>query len=192
MNTWKTSRIILFIAGCACLNVFGKLFAVRFNLPIWGDSLGTVLCAYIGGPVCGALVGVTGNLAYSMVNRLSAAYSITSIALAVIIGIAAKRKWFDRFYGFMKAASLVMLTALFVSVPINLLFDNGYTGNIWANGIIDYLLDKQWPHLLCSVLGQLAIEFADKVITVATVYLAILYRRIKKDDYSNNQTDSKS
>ena len=192
MNTWKTSRIVLFIAGCTCLNVCGKLLAVRFNLPIWGDSLGTVLCAYIAGPVCGALVGVTGNLAYSMINRLSAAYSITSIALAVIIGIAAKRKWFDRFYGFMKAASLVMLTALFVSVPINLLFDNGYTGNIWANGIIDYLLDKQWPNLICSILGQLAIEFADKVITVATVYLAILYRRIKNDEYSKNQTGDNS
>jgi energy-coupling factor transport system substrate-specific component len=192
MKTWKTSRIILFIAGCVSLNIFGKLLAARFDLPLWGDSLGTVLCAYIGGPVCGAIVGVTANLAYCVINRLSVAYSITSIALAFIIGFAAKRKWFDRFYGFMKAASLAMVVALVVSVPINLIFDNGYTGNTWGNGIVEYLLGHEWPHLLCSVLGQLAIEFADKILTVAAVYLAILYRRFRKEENGENISADRS
>ena len=78
MKKWKTGKIILFIALCVILNVGGRLLSVWLNLPIWADSFGTALCAYIGGPVCGALVGLTGNLAYSVVNRFSAAYSITS------------------------------------------------------------------------------------------------------------------
>ena len=177
MKNWKTGQIILFIAVCVCLNIGGKFLAVRLDLPLWADSFGTALCAYIAGPVCGALVGLTGNLSYCVINRLSAVYSITSIALGIIIGMAAKRKWFDRFYGFMKAASLAMLTALVVSVPVNLIFDNGYTGNTWGNGVIEYLLEKGWPPFICSVLGQLAIEFADKVLTIAAVYLVILFQR---------------
>ena len=180
MNKWKTWHIVLFVAMCVSLNVFGRLFAVRFELPIWADSFGTALSAYIAGPVCGAMVGLTGNLAYSVVNNFSAAYSITSIALGIIVGFAAKHRWFDQFYGFMKAASLAVLTALIVSVPVNIILDEGLTGNKWGNGVIAYLLGKRWPDLICSILGQLAIEFPDKVLTIAAVYIVILIRRIHR------------
>ncbi len=90
MKEWNVWKIVLFVSLCVCMNVGGRIMSVWLGLPLWADSFGTALCAYIGGPVCGAIVGVTGNLAYSMINRLSAAYTITSIALAVIIGSAAK------------------------------------------------------------------------------------------------------
>ena len=90
MKNWKTTHIILFTALCVCLNIGGKILAVWLELPIWADSFGTVLSAYFAGPICAAIVGLTGNLAYCLFNRLSAAYSVTSIALGIIIGIAAK------------------------------------------------------------------------------------------------------
>ena len=188
MKNWKNWQIILFVALCICLNIGGKLLAGWLELPLWADSVGTALCAYVAGPVCGALVGVTGNLSYCVVNSLSAAYSVTSIALGIIIGIAARRNWFDRFYGFMKAASLAMLTALIVSVPINMLFDDGYTGNKWGDGVIDYLLKKEWPLILCGILGQLAIEFVDKVLTISAVYIVILLRR--RNEKRNNENEA--
>ncbi len=90
MKKWKTWKIVLFVAACVCMNIGGKLLAVQLELPLWADSFGTALCAYVGGPVCGALVGLTGNLAYSVVNSLSIAYAITSVALGLIVGMAAK------------------------------------------------------------------------------------------------------
>ncbi|MCR5358195.1 MAG: HD domain-containing protein [Lachnospiraceae bacterium] len=181
MKKWKTWRIVLFIATCVCLNVGIKMIAVWLELPLWLDSLGTALCACIAGPVCGALVGFTGNMAYCVVNHLSAAYSITNVALGIIVGVAVRRKWFDQFYGFMKAASLTVLTSLIVSVPINLILDKGYTGNKWGNGVVDYLLGKHWPSFICSILGQLAIEFVDKVLTISVVYIIFLLRRWQKN-----------
>ena len=177
MKTRKTWQIVLFIATCVCLNVGGKLISVWLQLPLWADSFGTALCAYIAGPFCGAMVGFTGNMAYCVVNHLSAAYSVTNIALGVIVGIAVRRKWFDQFYGFMKTASLAVVTSLVISLPINIILDGGYTGNKWGNGVIDYLLENEWPPFLCYVLGQLALEFADKVLTITAVYLVILFRR---------------
>ncbi len=184
MKNWKTWQIILFIAACVSMNVLIKFIAVWLELPLWADSFGTALCAYIAGPVCGALVGVTGNLAYCVINHMSAAYSLTSVALGIIVGIAARRNWLDRFYGFMKTASWAMFISLIMSVPIDLLLDNGYIGNKWGNGVVDYLLDKGWPSVICTILGQLAIEFADKVLTVAAVYIVILIRRT-----NNNRDD---
>ena len=177
MKNWKTWKIVLFIALCICMNVGGKLLSVYFELPLWADSFGTALCAYVAGPVCGVMVGLAGNLAYSAVNSISAAYSITSIVLAVVIGIAKHRKWLDRFYGFMMAATITMLVALSVSVPVNLMLHEGYTGNKWGDGIVEYLVDRNWPIVIGCILGQLAIEFADKVLTVAAVYATIHIRR---------------
>ncbi|MBR1470156.1 MAG: HD domain-containing protein [Lachnospiraceae bacterium] len=177
MKKWKTWQIVLFIVVCVSLNIGGKMLAVWLELPLWMDCFGTTLCAYIAGPVCGAMVGLTGNLAYGAINHLSAAYSLTSIALGIIVGIAAKRNRFDHLYGFMKVASMTVLTALIVSVPLNLLFAEGYTDNKWGDGVINYLLEREWPTFLCSILGQLAIEFVDKVLTIAAVYLIILMQR---------------
>ena len=179
MKKWKTWQISLFAALCICLNIGGKLLAVWLELPLWLDSFGTVLCAYGFGPICGAMVGVTGNLAYSIVSRLSAAYSLTSIALGVIVGIAARKRWFDHFYGFMKAATMAIIAAMIVSVPLNCLLSDGYTGNAWGNAVIDFLLDKGWPPFVCYPLGQLAIEFADKLITLSAVYLLVKAQRLR-------------
>ncbi|MCR5233655.1 MAG: HD domain-containing protein [Lachnospiraceae bacterium] len=176
MLKWKTRKIFWFVMLCVSMNVIGRFFAVWLELPVWADSFGTVLCAYVGGPVCGAIVGLTGNLAYSMVDRISAAYSVTGIALGIIVGFAARKKWFDEFFGFMKAATMALFTALIVSVPVNMLLNNGYTGNKWGDGVVDYLLDKGWSGLLCCIMGQLAIEFTDKVLTVAAVYLIAITR----------------
>ena len=67
------------------------------------------------------MVGVTANLAYYTVNPLSPFYSITSIAIGVIVGISARRHVFDTFYGFMKVTTLVILVSLLVSLPINMM-----------------------------------------------------------------------
>ncbi|MBR4183368.1 MAG: HD domain-containing protein [Lachnospiraceae bacterium] len=181
MKKAKIWQIVLFITLCVGLNISGKMLAGWLELPLWLDSFGTALAASIGGPVCGAMVGFTGNIAYSLVNRLSAAYSITNIALGIIVGIAVRKKWFDQFYGFMKAASLTMFTALIVSVPLNMILNNGYIGNKWGDGVFNYFHDKEWPVILCSVLGQLIIEFADKMLTIAAVYVVILIRRAGKE-----------
>lgn len=190
MKRWKTWQIVLFIALSVGLNIGGKQITTHFNLPLWGDSVGTVLCAYIGGPFCGGVVGLTSNLAYSVVNLRSAFYSVTSIALGLIIGYGAKKKWFKEFYGFMKAASLAMLIGLVVSVPLNIILDNGYTGNTWGNGIIDYLTDKNFPHFLACIIGQLALEFVDKIITVSAVYIVIIIRRFNKSTNLSQKTIS--
>ncbi len=187
MKEWKNVKIVLFIAVCVCLNICGKLLAVHFNLPLWADSFGTALCAYTAGPICGAMVGLAGNVAYSQINHLSIAYSLTSIALGIIVGIAARRKWFDRFYGFMLAATLTMVTALLVSVPLNILLSEGYTGNAWGDAVIVFLLDKKWPFSVSCILGQLSIEFADKVLTIAAVYLLILIERIRNGSGSGTE-----
>ena len=71
MKRWKSYQVALFVLFCVTLNVLGLTQAERWRLPLWLDSFGTVLCAYVGGPVCGSLVGVTSNVIHGMKDHIS-------------------------------------------------------------------------------------------------------------------------
>ena len=187
MKKWKIWQIVLFVTLCVLLNVGGRILADYMAWPLWLDSFGTVLCAYIAGPVCGAMVGAAGNLAYGAVNHLSIFYSFTSIALGLIVGLGMRRRWFETFYGMMLTASLAVAAAVAISLPLNYLLAGGYTGNVWGNAMIDYFLDKGWPPPACFLLGQLAVDFLDKVLAVLALYIAVhLYRwRSGREDESS-------
>lgn len=183
MKRWKTLHIGLFVILCILLNYAGRLLAAHFNLPLWLDSFGTVLCACIGGPVCGAIVGVSGNLIYGMmngmINGLSSIYALTSAALGVIVGIAAKRDKLKTMFGTLTVATMAAAVAIVVSVPLNILFYDGSTGNLWGDGVIGYLREKHLPELVCVVFGQFYIDFMDKLVTLVLLYLVLRIFRYK-------------
>ena len=79
------------IAFCIFLNYFGRLLAVGLSMPFWLDSFGTVLCAYMTGPICGALVGGTSNLIFHVTTGANPVYALISIAIGVIAGFPQKK-----------------------------------------------------------------------------------------------------
>ena len=87
VKKWKLYQFAIFVAVCILLNNGGRMLAAHYEWPIWLDSFGTVFCAYLAGPVCGAIVGLTANLIYGMENHLSIVYGLTSITLGIIVGI---------------------------------------------------------------------------------------------------------
>ena len=91
MKKYKTYQIILLVIISLLLNLCGKNLAEALNLPLWLDSFGTVLTAYVAGPLLGAIVGAAGNVIYGFVNPISFAYSITSISIALVVGYFARR-----------------------------------------------------------------------------------------------------
>ena len=58
IKKWKLPSFSLFIVFCILLNYGGRSLSVRFQLPLWLDSFGTALSAYLTGPVCGSIVGL--------------------------------------------------------------------------------------------------------------------------------------
>ena len=113
------------------MNVGGGAIADQYQLPLWMDSFGTVLSAYVGGPLCGAMVGVTSNILSNCLYQSPWIYALTSIAIALIVGVAAKKKLMQDMYGTVTLSVQVALVAIIISVPVNLINGNGYTGNIW-------------------------------------------------------------
>ena len=174
MKRWKTINIGLFVALCILLNYAGRMLALNLSLPLWLDSFGTVLCAYVGGPVCGAIVGATGNMIYGMANGISHVYAFTSIFLGIIVGIAGQRGKLKDMFSTMYVAAMAAFVAIVVSVPLNLIFNGGNTGNLWSDGVIGYLRERGAPLLMCQILGQFYVDFLDKVLTLVGLHLVIV------------------
>ncbi len=73
-----------FIALCAVLNIIGSNLALFLKLPIYFDSLGTVLCAMLFGPLYGMIPGLLSGL---LVGFTTDVYSLFFIPVALLIGL---------------------------------------------------------------------------------------------------------
>src|SRR5690625_7396239 len=62
---FSTAAIALIPAAIG-INYLGKLVAGLLKLPLWLDSIGTVLSAMLAGPIIGALSGMINNIIYGV------------------------------------------------------------------------------------------------------------------------------
>lgn len=177
----KPVRTMLIVFGCVLVNFLGKHLANALELPLWLDCIGTVFAAYVLGPISGALVGCAGNVIYSFWNVNSLIYGLTSIFIGICTGIAARKKYFESFF---KAASLsggIALGSMLISVVLNLLFYGGSTGNVWGDGVRDFFMERGVWHVIASAIGELYLDFLDKLVTILLLFFAIIViRKLRK------------
>ena len=195
-KTDRTKRILrpittmLIVFFCIFINFSGKHFAVKNELPLWLDSFGTVFAAYVLGPISGAIVGCTGNIIYYFWDSSSLAYSVTSIFIGISLGVAARKKYFETFFGATSVAGCVTIGSVIISTLINIILYDGYTGNVWGDGVIEYFTVKGAPRILAFICGEMYLDFLDKLVTVLSMYFLIkLVRSIRADIRENTDTD---
>ena len=178
MKKWKFPLFCVWILICLLLNYGGQLLAGRLSMPIWLDSYGTVLCAYVTGPLCGAMVGLTSNLIFFVTDGVDWIYGLISILIAVIVGIAAHRKRMDDLFGIMTVGGIMALACTAACVPLNYFLNGGSTGNIWGDAVIGFLQELGLPDVLCLSIGQLYVEMLDKLLVMLLLYIALCIGRI--------------
>ncbi len=173
MKKWKIWQIVLFVLFCIALNYCGRRLTGQFSIPFWLDSFGTVLCAYLLGPFPGAVVGLTANLMYGVNTEVSIVYGVISIALAVIVGIAARKNTLRTFFGTMTVGMLSALVSVAIAVPINYMYNNSATGNAWGDGVYHLLLEIGIPNVLSMVIAEFYIDFTDKLLTLFVLFTVL-------------------
>ena len=173
-------QIILIVLFSMTANVGGRVLADNLNLPLWFDSFGTFFTAYFLGPVCAAMVGISGNVLHGFINPISFVYSLTAVFIGIIVGIMVRKGWMETLFKTVSLSVFVTLVCVFISVILNISFYNGDIGNEWGNGIVELFSIWGLPRIICIILGQFYLDFLDKVITLVLLYFTIkLYRIIK-------------
>ena len=170
-------QILLFLA----MNWGGDQLVSRFNWPVWLDAGGTVLCAYLLGPWCAAVVGVTTNLLAHILYGVSWYYALVSLVIALITGFCARKKMLETLLGTLTTGAIVAAAAAVTAYPLNLIFNGGSTGNNWGDAVIGFLGEVGFPLWSGLLIGELYVELLDKLAILIIIFLlARLNKRIVK------------
>lgn len=167
-----TTASLVLIPAAVGINYIGKLFAGVLKLPLWLDSIGTVLASMLSGPIIGAICGAINNIIYGLtMDPVSFIYALTSIAIGIVVGIMAYKGWIKNIGKAIVVGLVAALVAAIVSTPINIGFWGGQTGNIWGDALYASLVANKWPVWIASFLDEIVVDIPDKVATVLVSYL---------------------
>ena len=127
---------VVLILGCLGLNFAGHAIAVAFGLPLFLDSIGTVLAGVVAGPWVGGSVGFISNLVSSnTVDPIAAPYAIVSFAVGFAAGLARYLNWQKRGTGWLALWLVTVAIASLVSTPLNFLMNGGKSSVAFGDAI---------------------------------------------------------
>ena len=110
------------------INFVGGTLVSVLKLPIFLDTIGTILVALLAGPWFAALTGLVTNLVLVVSDPTLIAFVPVNVAIGLIAGFLALRGWFKT-YPKIVASGLIMLTGVIVSAPIVVLAFGGVTSS---------------------------------------------------------------
>ncbi len=94
---FTTSTYALIPLAIAINIVVGEIVAF-LKLPLYLDSIGTVLVAVLVGPWAGAATGGLANIVWGLFRPVPLPFAIVAIAIGLLAGVFARLGWFRRWY----------------------------------------------------------------------------------------------
>ena len=174
--------IALLICGVA-LNQLGALLVRILSLPLYLDSIGTMLVAALGGYIPGIVVGYLSNLIGGMSDPTNMYFAFISVFLAFCAAIFSRKGWFKSFRGAAKAVLIFALIGGGVGSVISwLIFGLEIGDGVWTPFADQLVRITSLPPFWAKFIADMAIDLADKIITVAIVIfvLTMLPESLKK------------
>jgi len=163
---------VVLILGCLGLNFAGHAIAVAFGLPLFLDSIGTVLAGVVAGPWVGGSVGFISNLVSSnTVDPIAAPYAIVSFAVGFAAGLARYLNWQKRGTGWLALWLVTVAIASLVLTPLSFLMNGGKSSVAFGDSIYAALTSAHLPRIIAAFVGEAAIDLPDKLLTVIAALL---------------------
>src|SRR5438874_5932271 len=163
---------VVLILGCLGLNFAGHAIVVAFGLPLFLDSIGTVLAGVVAGPWVGGSVGFISNLVSSnTVDPIAAPYAIVSFAVGFAAGLARYLNWQKRGTGWLALWLVTVAIASLVSTPLNFLINGGKSSVAFGDSVYAALTSTHLPRIIAAFVGEAAVDLPDKLLTVVAALL---------------------
>lgn len=90
-----SSQALVLIVISIAINMIGGQLASMVKLPIFLDSIGTLISAVLLGPVIGMLTGLLTNLLWGLLtDPIAAAFAPVAMVIGLVAGWLARAGWF--------------------------------------------------------------------------------------------------
>lgn len=182
MRYKKWYAVSIFVIICIVLNIAGRVFAMKYKLPLLLDAFGTLMAAYVLGPVCAAIVGIAVNTIYGILYSYTyLIYGIAGALTGIAAGLLAKRKSFNGLFGTFTAGAIIAILNASVALPCNFVTNGGRTKNVWGDGMIVLVQRLGLDNVTACIAGELYLDFIDRVVECVLLFLLIrLVRKLKR------------
>ncbi len=173
----RLERSLTAVAGllpaAMAVNIGVGEVVARLQLPIYLDSVGTVLVAALAGPWAGLVTGVLSNLVWGLLLRPTAApFAVTAAVIGLVSGLLAAQGIFGAWWKALLGGLFMGLVAAVVSAPIAAYVFGGVTGG--GYDLIVALLLAGGQGLFEAVLTQsILTDLADKALTFLIVWAVL-------------------
>ena len=169
---FSTRMLVLMAIGIALNMTLGQL-ATMLKLPIFLDSLGTMLVAVLCGPWIGGLTGLVPNLLWGLLQGPTAAFfAPVAAVIGIAAGLLARAGLFRTPWGAAIAGAVIAVALAVVAVPIRIYLFGGVTGS-GADFLTAYLTKVGQDLFSSVVVTVVTSNLADKIVTALLVWIIV-------------------
>lgn len=189
-DQFSTKSIVL-IPIAVGINLVGGTLCSILKLPLFLDTIGTLMIAILAGPWAAALTGLLTNVFLALVaNPVYLPYSVVSILVGLTAGYMAKTGMFRKVSGVILTWIAITLVNAASAACITTFVFGGATGAT-GTSVLTTALVVAFQNILVSVFSSALLEnLVDKGISVLIAYA--IYKKIPRRFLSQYATDEET
>ena len=169
---FSTRTLTLMSAGIALNRVLGQV-ASMLKLPIFLDSIGTLIVALLAGPLAALVAGLTTNLIWGLITSpVAAAFAPVAAIIGLVGGLCARSGGFRTLPRVLLSSLLITVAVVIVATPIRTYLFGGVTGS-GADFFVAYmnvLGNKLIESVAVTVFGT---NLVDKLISALVAWFVV-------------------
>ena len=169
---FSTITLVLMAVAIVLNIVLGQLVSL-LKLPIFLDSIGTVLVALLAGPWAGGLTGLLTNLIWGLISDpVAAAFAPVAMVIGIVAGLCAKYGLFKKWWQAIISGVIITLALSIIAIPIRVYMFGGVTGS-GADFITAYLLATGKDLFSAVIITVITDNLIDKVVTALLAWAIV-------------------
>jgi len=165
---------LVMIPVAIAINIAVGQLIYSLKIPLYLDSIGTVLVGVLAGPWAGALTGLLANLIWGLsgLNVFYAPFAAVAAVIGLMAGLFGEGGWLRRWWKVILAGLLTGLVAAAISAPISAYVFGGVTGS--GQDVLVAMFRGMGLGILPASFGQgVTSDPLDKMVTYLLVWLIV-------------------
>jgi len=167
-----TTMTWVLIPVAIAINIAIGQIVVLLKLPVFLDSIGTVLVGIICGPWAGALTGALSNTIWGLFNPDSLPWWPVAFFIGLVAGFCANAGLFKNWWKVILSGFLIALTAAITSTPIAVYLYGGITAS-GSSFITAYLMQTGQGVISAVLSTNFLVEPVDKIATAMLAFAIV-------------------
>lgn len=169
---FSTSKLVLIVISIA-INIIGNLLSSTIKLPVFIDSIGTIISALVAGPWIALLTGLLSNILNSLISGpIDLAFAPVAMMIGFTAGLLARAGFFRTLPRVILSGVAITFVLVLIAVPIRVYMFGG-TSASGADFFLAYLHAVGEGLILSVSFSVIGANLIDKILSAIIAWWLI-------------------